>query len=81
MPNCNMPSFSDMANLKEFSDMEITCRDCNRKFIWTTGEQEYYKQYNLFKPSRCIDCRKKRKMQNNNFNKRTYGYDKPYLRK
>lgn len=72
-----MPSLSDMAGLKEFTDMEIQCRDCNKKFIWSAGEQDYYKQYNLFKPSRCPDCRKKRKSQNNNKDNRTYGYNKP----
>ena len=76
-----MPTFSQAAGIPEFEDIEITCRDCNKEFIWTAGEQDYYKEYNLFKPSRCPDCRKKRKLQNTNKDARTYGYKKPYLRK
>jgi hypothetical protein len=76
-----MPSLSKIAGLKEFSDLEITCRDCNKVFIWTEGEQDYYNEYHLFKPSRCPECRKKRKLQNTNNTGRSYGYKKSYPQK
>lgn len=43
----------------------MVCRDCGKDFVWTAGEQEFYKQKGFDnKPSRCPDCRKQKKMQN-----------------
>lgn len=43
-------------------DQTLTCRDCGNQFTWTAGEQEFYQQKGFTNPpSRCPDCRSKRK--------------------
>ncbi|MSQ07438.1 MAG: zinc-binding protein [Dehalococcoidia bacterium] len=39
-------------------DKNLTCRDCNQTFVFTTGEQEFYasKGYTN-EPGRCTACR------------------------
>ena len=49
-------------------DITLVCKDCGKEFVWTVGEQEYYKTHGLEnKPKRCPDCRKAKKsrMRNN----------------
>lgn len=49
-------------------DIKLVCADCGKEFIWTAGEQEYYKTHGLEnQPKRCPDCRraKKSRMRNN----------------
>lgn len=50
-------------------DIKITCKDCGKEFVWTVGEQEYYKAHGLEnQPKRCGECRKARKAKvHNNF--------------
>jgi len=43
------------------TDIEIRCIDCGKSFIFTEGEQEYFKKRELYPPKRCYFCRKKRK--------------------
>ena len=39
-------------------DKTLTCRDCNREFVFTTGEQEFFAQKGFTnEPSRCPECR------------------------
>jgi CxxC-x17-CxxC domain-containing protein len=46
----------------DFSDRTLTCRECNRPFIWTAGEQQFYQEKGLVNvPARCPDCRANRK--------------------
>ena len=41
-----------------FSDITLTCRDCGQAFVFTSGEQEFYKQRGLVnQPGRCSSCR------------------------
>ena len=48
------------------SDKTITCRDCGSEFIFSVGEQEFYKEKGFDnEPVRCPDCRRARKAQNN----------------
>jgi len=48
----------------DFQDQKMVCRDCGNEFTWTAGEQEFYKQKGFDnKPSRCPDCRKKKKFE------------------
>lgn len=43
-------------------DKTIICADCGKEFIFTVGEQEFYKEKNLpNEPKRCKDCRQQRK--------------------
>ena len=48
------------------TDKTITCRDCGSEFVFTVGEQEFYKEKGFDnEPIRCGDCRRARKQQNN----------------
>ena len=39
-------------------DKTLTCRDCNREFTFTAGEQEFFAQKGFTnEPSRCPECR------------------------
>lgn len=43
-------------------DITLVCKDCGKEFVWTVGEQEYFKAHGLEnQPKRCADCRKARK--------------------
>ena len=42
-------------------DKKITCKDCGKEFIFTVGEQEFYKEKGFLPPKRCRFCRKARK--------------------
>lgn len=62
--------------MEEFKDETLICKDCGKEFIFTAGEQEFYKQ-NEFKnkPARCKACRDAKKAKfnsggNRNFNSR-----------
>jgi ubiquinone/menaquinone biosynthesis C-methylase UbiE len=38
-------------------DRTIQCIDCGRTFVWSYGEQRYYKEHGLTAPKRCPTCR------------------------
>lgn len=45
-------------------DRSIKCVDCGEDFVFTTGEQEFYRQHGLtHAPTRCKNCRENRKTQ------------------
>ena len=47
------------------TDKTIVCRDCGNEFIFTVGEQEFYKEKGFEnEPVRCADCRRAKKEQN-----------------
>lgn len=47
-----------------FQDQTLVCRDCGSQFTWTAGEQEFYQQKGFTNPpSRCPECRSKKKME------------------
>jgi hypothetical protein len=47
-------------------DKTIVCKDCGKDFIFTEGEQAFYKEKGFDnEPQRCPDCRRARKQQNN----------------
>lgn len=47
-------------------DKTLICKDCGREFVFTVGEQEFYKEKGFEnEPVRCPDCRRARKQQNN----------------
>jgi CxxC-x17-CxxC domain-containing protein len=42
----------------EFEDREILCIDCNRNFVWSPGEQAFYRDKQLQNPpKRCKECK------------------------
>ena len=47
-----------------FQDKTLTCRDCGRDFVFTSGEQQFYQSRGLVnEPGRCPECRAARKSQ------------------
>ncbi len=43
-------------------DKEIVCKDCGKTFLFTVGEQNFYKEKGFTnEPVRCPECRKARK--------------------
>ena len=48
-------------------DKTIVCKDCGCEFIFTAGEQEFYKEKGFENdPVRCTECRIAKKNRNNN---------------
>lgn len=48
--------------MSNFTDQQLTCRDCGNPFTWTSGEQEFYQQKGFTNaPIRCPECRSKKK--------------------
>lgn len=46
------------------ADKVLKCKDCDAEFIFSEGEQEFYKEKGFDnEPQRCPDCRRARKMQ------------------
>ena len=49
------------------ADKTIVCRDCGKEFLFTEGEQAFYKEKGFDnEPVRCVDCRRARKDKQNN---------------
>ncbi len=47
------------------TDKTLTCRDCGSEFVFTVGEQEFYKEKGFDnEPTRCAPCRRAKKEQN-----------------
>jgi CxxC-x17-CxxC domain-containing protein len=45
------------ADQSEFEDKSILCIDCSTHFIWTSGEQVFYRDKQLQNPpKRCKEC-------------------------
>lgn len=48
------------------TDKTLVCRDCGTEFVFTVGEQEFYKEKGFTnEPTRCPACRKAKKEQFN----------------
>ncbi|MDO4535361.1 MAG: zinc-ribbon domain-containing protein [Clostridium perfringens] len=46
------------------ADKTIVCKDCGKDFVFTEGEQAFYKEKGFDNdPVRCPDCRRARKQQ------------------
>ena len=51
----------------EFEDKTLVCQDCGNEFVFTAGEQAFYKEKGLDnEPKRCQECRNKRKATRTN---------------
>ena len=49
------------------TDKTLVCRDCGSEFVFSVGEQEFYKEKGFDnEPVRCVECRRARKAQQNN---------------
>lgn len=50
--------------MSAYQEQSLTCVDCGGKFLWTTGEQEYFREKGFTEPpKRCKDCRRAKKAQ------------------
>lgn len=48
-------------------DKTLICKDCNQRFAFTAGEQEFYQSRGLLnEPGRCPECRNVRKRERGN---------------
>ena len=48
-------------------DKTLQCKDCGAEFVFTAGEQAFYKEKGFEnEPQRCPDCRRARKAQRRN---------------
>ena len=49
---------------KTYEDKALTCCDCQKEFIFTSGEQEFFDKKGFTQiPKRCTDCRANKKAQ------------------
>ena len=52
----------DVTNHPELGeDKKMTCIDCGKEFVFTVGEQEFYKSKSFAFPKRCRQCAKKKR--------------------
>ncbi|MEO6656497.1 MAG: zinc-ribbon domain containing protein [Pyrinomonadaceae bacterium] len=48
----------------EFEDLSIPCIDCAHEFVWTAGEQAFFRDKQLQNPpKRCKDCKKAKNLR------------------
>jgi CxxC-x17-CxxC domain-containing protein len=53
-----------MVDRSGYSDRALKCRDCSGEFIWTAGEQAFFREKGLQNiPVRCPECRAARKVE------------------
>ena len=51
-----------------YKDINLICKDCGSKFVFSTGEQEFYAEKGFTnQPIRCQACRRFRKQQNKRY--------------
>ncbi|QEK11554.1 cytochrome C551 [Crassaminicella thermophila] len=47
------------------ADKTLVCKDCGKEFLFTEGEQEFFKEKGFeSEPKRCVECRRARRQQN-----------------
>ena len=44
-------------------DMTLNCKDCSSAFTFTEGEQSFFSEKGFTPPTRCPDCRRRRKAE------------------
>ena len=48
----------------EFEDQPIICIDCSMEFVWTAGEQAFFRAKDLHNPpKRCKECKKAKNLR------------------
>ena len=58
-------------------DKTLICKDCNKEFIFTEGEQEFFKEKGFEnEPTRCPECRKAKKQQRNGGARKPFNRDR-----
>jgi DNA replicative helicase MCM subunit Mcm2 (Cdc46/Mcm family) len=54
-------------------DQHLTCSDCGHDFVWTAKEQEFFRENGYQPPKRCKDCRRAKKEQRGEYDRRGDG--------
>eukprot|EP00602_Paraphysomonas_sp_CaronLab_P006758 CAMPEP_0185019612 /NCGR_PEP_ID=MMETSP1103-20130426/2231_1 /TAXON_ID=36769 /ORGANISM="Paraphysomonas bandaiensis, Strain Caron Lab Isolate" /LENGTH=118 /DNA_ID=CAMNT_0027550031 /DNA_START=78 /DNA_END=434 /DNA_ORIENTATION=- len=50
----------------DFTDKTLTCKDCGNEWVFSAGEQEFYREKAFENdPTRCKECRKAKKIARN----------------
>ncbi len=50
--------------MSAYTDKELKCKECEKQFVWTAEEQEFYASKNfLNEPARCPECRAAKKQR------------------
>ena len=44
-------------------DKTLKCIDCEEEFVFSAGEQRFFREKNLSDPKRCASCRAKKRQQ------------------
>lgn len=58
LSDAGVESFSASIENPEFEDQSIQCIDCSRSFVWTAGEQAFFRDKQLQNPpKRCKECK------------------------
>lgn len=47
--------------MSEFQDKRLTCVDCGSTFVWSAGDQEFFRDRGCSELRRCKPCRQARK--------------------
>ena len=50
----------------EFQDKTLVCKDCGQEFVFTAGEQAFYKEKGLDNEPKCRDKRKNSRSEQQN---------------
>jgi hypothetical protein len=49
-------------------DKNLVCQDCGSQFVFTVGEQEFYREKGFGnEPKRCKECRDRKKQERRQF--------------
>lgn len=49
--------------MSDTTDIKLVCRECGKPFLFTEGEQDFYRNKSLNTPSRCPECRVAKRAQ------------------
>lgn len=61
------------------ADKTLLCKDCNAEFIFSEGEQDFYKEKGFMnEPQRCSSCRTAKKQQRKSFSNSGYSRNRGF---
>ncbi|QKY70095.1 RQC-minor-1 family DNA-binding protein [Lentibacillus sp. CBA3610] len=55
-------SINAALKVSEPHDIYLKCHECTERFIFTVGEQQFYRQKGFVHPKRCPECREERQL-------------------
>ena len=56
-------TIKNLFGIKSEGDRYLVCQDCQRRFVFDVGEQQFFKSKGFTDPKRCPRCRKKVKVR------------------